>query len=57
MFPFARTRRARFGVQVANLLNDRSLIAYNGLSAGTPALPLYFVNASRSIFFSLSAAL
>ena len=57
VFPFSATRRARLGVQVANLLNDRSLIAYNGLSSGTPALPLYFVNASRSIFFSLSAAL
>lgn len=57
VFPLSATRRARFGVQVANLLNDRSLIAYNGLSSGAAALPLYFVNASRSVFFSVSAAL
>ena len=57
VLPLPQHRRVRLDVQVDNLFNDHSLIFYNGRSAGTPSLPLYYVNASRSIFFSVSAAL
>ncbi len=51
-------RRLRLSVQANNLFNDHSIIFFNGTSASTSgSLPLYFVNASRSVFFSLSATL
>ena len=47
--------RLRGNVNVTNLLNHRSLIAYNGQTLEGHAL--YFVQAQRGIFFSVAATL
>ncbi len=58
VLPIMKKRRLRLDVQVNNLFNDHSIIFFNGTSASTSgSLPLYFVNASRSIFFSASVTL
>ena len=47
--------RVTFDVQVYNLFNDLSPIGFAATSAGTPTIPLYWFDAGRSIFFSVSA--
>ena len=49
-------RHLDLGVQVTNLFNNTSLIGYAGAAAGNGA-PLYWVNAGRGMFFSVSARL
>lgn len=44
-------------VNVYNLLDNRSVIGYGGMTAGPPSQPLYFTNAGRSVFFSLAATI
>ncbi len=44
-----------FDVQVFNLFNDQSIIGFAATSAGTPSIPLYWIDAGRRIFFSVSA--
>ncbi len=56
LLPLAKHRQLDLGVQVTNLFNNLSLIGYAGAAAGNGA-PLYWVNASRGIFFSASARL
>ena len=47
--------RLRSNVNVTNLLNHRSLIGYAGQTLEAEAL--YWVQAGRGIFFSVSASL
>ncbi len=48
-------RHFRFGVNVANLFDHQSLTGYDGLTL--EGQPLYWVQAGRSIFFSVAAYL
>ena len=57
LLPLQQGRRhLDLGVQVTNLFNNTSLIGYAGAAAGNGA-PLYWVNAGRGVFFSVSARL
>ena len=47
-------RKLLFKVNVYNLLDDRSVVGYGGLT-GLTAQNLYFTNSGRSVFFSLAA--
>ena len=54
LLPLPHRRQLDLGVQVTNLFDNLSLIGYAGAAAGNGA-PLYWVNAGRGIFFSVSA--
>ncbi len=56
LLPLQHGRHLDLGVQVTNLFNNLSLIGYAGAAAGNGA-PLYWVNAGRGVFFSVSARL
>jgi iron complex outermembrane receptor protein len=55
--PILNGRKVRLGVNLFNLLNDKSLIGLAGTTAGTPTLPLYWTNPGRSVFVTLSVTL
>jgi iron complex outermembrane receptor protein len=55
--PILNGRKVRLGVNLFNLLNDKSLIGLAGTTSGTPTLPLYWTNPGRSVFVTLSVTL
>ena len=56
LLPLPTHRQLDLGVQITNLFNNLSLIGYAGAAAGNNA-PLYWVNAGRGVFFSVSTRL
>jgi iron complex outermembrane receptor protein len=55
--PILNGRKINVGLNLFNVMNNRSLIGFAGTTAGTPTLPLYWTNPGRSFFVSLSATL